>query len=70
MADTTAEDRKKRVDAFKKGVEKSKPKDLEPISPGMEEDKTPGPAAPIKKAKGGALGCGAATKGFGAVRKK
>ena len=66
----TAEDRKKRVDAFKKDVEKGKPKDLKPISPGMEEDKTPGPAAPIMKAKGGGLGCGAAIRGYGAVRKK
>lgn len=69
MADTAA-DRQKKTDAFKADVKKDKPKDLEPISPGMEEDKTPGPAAPIKKAKGGGLGCGAAMRGYGAVRKK
>jgi hypothetical protein len=87
----TAEERKKRVDAFKKGVEKGKPKDLKPISPGMEEDKTSGwkewsesdraslanqveqqrqQMEPLKKAKGGGLGCGAAMRGYGAVRKK
>ena len=66
----TAEERKKRVDAFKEDVKKIKPKDMELPSPGLEEDKTPGPAAPIKKAKGGGLGCGAAMRGYGAVRKK
>lgn len=63
-----AADKAKKTDAFKADVNKDKPKDLEPISPDMGEDKTP--AGTIKKATGGGLGCGAAMRGFGAVRKK
>jgi phosphoribosylformimino-5-aminoimidazole carboxamide ribonucleotide (ProFAR) isomerase len=83
-----AKDRQKKADAFKEAVKAGKPKVMEPMSAGKDEDKTSGwkewseadraslanqveqQRGLVKKAKGGALGCGAATKGFGAVRKK